>query len=72
MGRRKQGVLRDCIPSMAWLDALTVLWQGIKGILWQRLMVGSAGANGTLLVNAAMVSWRSADVIGNRAEVVDL
>jgi hypothetical protein len=54
------------------MDTLRVLWHGVMGVLWQRLMVGSAGANGCLLVNAAVVSWRSADVIGNKAQVVDL
>lgn len=72
MGRQKTGVLRDCLPSTAWLDSLKVLWYGVKGVLWQHLMVGSKGANGGLLVNAALVSWASAEVIGNTVEVVYL
>jgi hypothetical protein len=72
MSRKGQGVLRDILPSWRWVDACKVCWYGVKGVLWQHLMVGSAGANGGVLVNAAMVSWRTADVIGNSATVVDL
>jgi hypothetical protein len=72
MNRKKSGVITDCIPSAAWLDALKVLWYGIKGMLWQHLMVRSKGAHGGLMVNAAIVSWKSADVIGNPVEVVEL
>ena len=72
MAREKKGIIRDFLPSWAWLDALEVVWYGVRGILWQHLMVGSTDANGGLLVNAALVSWKTADVIGNRAEVVEL
>lgn len=72
MARKKNGVILDLLPSMAWLDSLKVLWYGVKGILWQHLMVGSTGASGGLLVNAALVSWRTADIVGNRAEIVEL
>lgn len=72
MARKKTGVLRDCLPSPAWIDSFRVLWYGIKGVLWQHLMVGSKGANGGLLINAALLSWFNADVIGSSVEVVDL
>ena len=72
MARKKKGVIRDLLPSVAWLDALKVIWYGVTGVLWQHLMVGSTGANGGLLVNAALVSWKTADIIGHRAEVVEL
>ncbi|KAF4625920.1 hypothetical protein G7Y89_g12239 [Cudoniella acicularis] len=70
MGRKK-GVLLDIIPSFAWLDAAKVLWYGVKGILWQRLMVGPAGGNGGLLINAAVVYQSTTDV-GNPVEVAEL
>jgi len=71
MSRSKGGVLRDLLPSMAWLDAVKVIWHGVRGVLWQRLMVGLAGGKGGLLVNAALV-WRTTTEIGNPVEVVDL
>lgn len=72
MARKNKGVIQDLLPSQAWLEALKVVWYGVKGILWQRLMVGSTGAPGGLLVNAALVSWRSANIIANPPEVVEL
>ena len=69
--RKKGGVVLDLLPSYAWLDAIKVVWYGIKGILWQRLMVGPAGANGGLLVNAAVVYQSTTDV-GNPVEIVEL
>lgn len=72
MARKKKGVIIDLLPSLVWLDALKVIWYGVRGILWQHLMVGSRGANGGLLVNASLVSWKTADIIENCAEVVEL
>lgn len=72
MARKTKGVIKDILPSWAWLDALKVVWHGLGGILWQHLMAGSSGANGGLLVNAALVSWKTADIIGSSAEVVEL
>jgi hypothetical protein len=71
MARTKGGLIADLIPSAAWLDALRVLWYGVKGILWQRLMVGPAGGNGSLMLNAAVVYQSTTDV-GNPAQVVEL
>ncbi|RDW63885.1 hypothetical protein BP5796_10387 [Coleophoma crateriformis] len=69
--REPAGLLRDFLPSMAWIDGLKVVWYGIKGILWQRLMVGPSGGNGGLLVNAALV-YQSTTDIGNPIEIVEL
>ncbi|RFU33680.1 hypothetical protein B7463_g2702, partial [Scytalidium lignicola] len=71
MARKKAGIIRDLLPSLAWLDAIRVIWYGIKGILWQRLMVGPSGGNGGVMVNAALV-YQSTTELGNRAEIVDL
>jgi hypothetical protein len=71
MDRKKGGVVADILPSMAWIDASKVIWFGIKGFFWQRLMVGPAGANGGLLVNAAVV-WQSTTDVGNPVEIVEL
>ncbi|CAG8976932.1 hypothetical protein HYALB_00008843 [Hymenoscyphus albidus] len=71
MDRKTTGILADLIPSSAWLDALKIVWYGIKGILWQRLMVGPAGGNGGLLLNAAVVYQTTSDV-GNTIQVVEL
>ena len=68
---RKGGILLDMIPSYAWIGSLKVLWYGVKGILWQKLMVGPGGGNGGLLVNAAIVYQSTTDV-GNPVEVVEL
>jgi predicted phosphohydrolase len=70
-GRSKAGIIRDVIPSSAWVDALKVVWYGVKGILWQRLMVGPAGGNGGLMINAALV-YQSTTDLGNPVEVVEL
>jgi len=71
MAGNKGGVLLDIFPSSAWVDAGKVVWYGIKGIIWQNLMVGSRGANGSLLINAAVV-YQSTTRLGNPVEVVDL
>ena len=71
MAKTKAGVVRDLFPSSTWLDAIKVLWYGIKGVLWQRLMVGQAGGNGSLLVNAALV-YQSTTDIGNPVQIVEL
>jgi len=68
---RKGGVIADVLPSLAWMDALRVLWYGVKGVLWQRLMVGPGGGNGGVMVNAAMVYQSTTDV-GHDAQVVVL
>lgn len=65
------GVFTDVIPSGAWVDAAKVVWHGIKGIFWQWLMVGPAGGNGGILVNAALV-YQSTTQVGNPVEVVDI
>jgi hypothetical protein len=71
MARKRGGLLLDLVPSLAWIDAAKVLWYGVKGILWQRLMVGPSGAKGGLLVNASIVYQSTTDV-GNPVEVVEL
>lgn len=71
MDRKKGGVIADFLPSLAWIDALKVIWFGIKGFFWQRLMVGPGGAHGGLLVNAAVVYQSTTDV-GNPVEIVEL
>jgi hypothetical protein len=71
MGRKKRGVVLDIIPSMAWIDAIKVVWYGIKGVLWQRLMVGPGGGNGGMMINAALVYQSTTDV-GNPVEVIEL
>jgi hypothetical protein len=71
MGSKKGGIILDVIPSMAWIDALQVVWYGIKGFLWQRLMVGPSGGNGGMMINAAVVYQSTTDV-GNPVEVVEL
>lgn len=65
------GILRDFVPSTAWIDAIKVLFYGVRGILWDRLMVGPGGSNGCLMVNAAIV-WQSTTAVGNTPEVVEL
>jgi hypothetical protein len=69
LARPHRGVITDLVPSKAWVDALSVVWYGIRGILWQRLMVGREGARGSLLLNAAVVYQSTMDV-GNEAQVV--
>ncbi|KAL2065720.1 hypothetical protein VTL71DRAFT_3390 [Oculimacula yallundae] len=69
--RKKGGIVADMLPSMAWVDALKVVFYGFKGILWQRLMVGPKGGNGGVMINAALV-WQSTTDLGNNPEVVEL
>lgn len=71
MDRTTKGIFADLIPSSAWLDAMKIVWYGVKGILWQRLMVGPSGGNGGLLLNAAVVYQSTTDV-GNPIQVVEL
>lgn len=71
MASKKGGVIADFFPGWAWIDALHVIWYGVKGVFWQWLMVGPAGGNGGVLVNAALV-YQSTTTLGNRPEVVDL
>lgn len=69
--KKTGGVWADFVPSHAWKDALRVIWYGVKGILWQWLMVGPAGGNGGLLINAAVV-YQSTTQVGNPVEVVEI
>jgi hypothetical protein len=71
MGRKNGGVLMDLLPGMAWIDALKVIWFGMKGIAWQWLMVGPSGGKGGLMVNAAVVYQSTIDV-GNPVNIVEL
>ena len=71
MAGHKAGIFADVFPSYAWLDSLKVLWYGVKGCIWQRLMVGPSGGNGGILVNAALV-YQSTTDIGNPVEIVEL
>lgn len=67
MAGKRAGILGDIIPSMAWVDAIKVLFYGVRGILWDRLI----GGNGGLMVNAALV-WQSTTDVGNPVEIVEL
>jgi hypothetical protein len=69
--RSGSGLVVDMLPSRAWTDALSVVWYSIKGLLWQWLMVGGAGNNGSILVNTAIV-YQSTLIVGNPVEVVDI
>ena len=71
MGRTGGSFIEDLIPGGAWLDVIKVLFHGIRGILWDQLMVGPGGSNGCLLVNPALV-WQSTTVMGNKPEIVEL
>lgn len=71
MTLKRGGIVGDLIPSMAWMDAIKVVFYGIRGILWDRLMVGPGGGNGGLMVNAALV-WQSTTDVGNPVEIVEL
>jgi len=71
MEQTGHGILSDLVPSGSWLGALKVLFYGIRGILWDRLMVGPGGSNSCLLVNAA-IAWQSTTDVGNSPEVVEL
>lgn len=69
--RSGSGILGDVIPSRSWTDALRVLWYSVKGLLWQWLMVGGAGSNGSIFVNTAIV-YQSTLIVGNPVKVVDI
>lgn len=71
MLKNRGGVLRDLVPSSAWVDVLRVFWYGVKGVLWQRLMVGRGEGGGGLLVNASII-YQTAVEGGNPAQIVEL
>ena len=71
MARNKGGILQDIFPSRSWFDALMVLWCGVRGVVWQRLMVGPGGANGGILINAALLRFATND-LSYTIEVVEL
>lgn len=68
---RDGGIVNDLIPSPAWIDAVRVIWYGVRGILWQYLMAGPRGGNGGILVNSALV-YQSSLELRNRPEIVEL
>jgi len=68
---RKGGVIKDCFAVLQWIDGIRVIWHGVRGILWQKLMVRRTGNSGGLMINAAMVFETTTD-IGNPAQVIDL
>lgn len=67
----QSGVWGDLVPGRKWVDAWEVVWYGVKGVLWQWLMMGPKGGNGGLLVNAAL-TYQSTSDIGNEPQVVVL
>lgn len=71
MARENGGLLMDLIPSGAWINAFKVVFYGVRGILWDRLMVGPSGGHGGVMVNAALVYQSTTDV-GNPVQIVDL
>ncbi|KAH8587598.1 Metallo-dependent phosphatase-like protein [Bisporella sp. PMI_857] len=64
-------IFSDLVPSATWWAAFKVAFYGVRGILWDRLMVGPGGSNGCLMVNAAIV-WQSTTDVGNKPQIVDL
>lgn len=66
----RMGFWRDVKPER-WIDAAKVVWYGVRGMLWRRLMQGARDGSGALLVNAAL-TYRSTSRIGNGAQIVDL
>jgi len=68
MLRPAKGLLWDLIPSMKWVESLSVVWYGVLSIV-RRWFGGSR--QGGLLVNAA-VMYRDSGVLGNPVTVVEL
>ena len=68
---KKAGILKDLLPSTAWIDALRVIWYDLRGLFWQRLMVGASSDSGGLLINAALM-FDATKKLDNVAEVIDL
>jgi hypothetical protein len=64
------GIVGDLNPKR-WREAVSVVWHGVRGLLWHVLMEGRKGANGAWLVNAAM-TYQSTGRIGNPPSVVIL
>lgn len=71
MSRTGKGLVYDLLPSMAWMDALSVAWRGFISIVWKWVMAGPGSNNGTLMVNAA-VMYGNTGRVKNPAIVVEL
>ncbi|PHH84668.1 hypothetical protein CDD83_1578 [Cordyceps sp. RAO-2017] len=71
LARPPRGVLGDCVPSRAWLDAGRVLFHGLHSVLWKWLMGGPGSNHGGLMVNAAQMD-EATHTVKSRAIVVDI
>ncbi|KAI4174092.1 MAG: hypothetical protein LQ343_002538 [Gyalolechia ehrenbergii] len=67
--REQVGLFRDFLDPFAWLDALPIVWYGVKGALWSQVW-GGAGV-GTLLINASL-TYGSTGKLGNAAQIIDV
>ena len=64
-----QPILIELLDLKLYLKGLTVLWEDVKGILWNRLWKGPR--KGGVMVNAAL-TFQTSDKLGNKPHVVDL
>lgn len=71
LSRPRRGPILDFIPSKAWLDMVTVVWQGVYAVLWKWLMAGPGSNQGSLMVNAAQMYGNSGRV-KSRAVIVEI
>ncbi|KAK0619918.1 Metallo-dependent phosphatase-like protein [Immersiella caudata] len=72
MTRTGSGFIWDLFPSRAWVDAVKVIWYGVKSIVWKWVMLGPGSSNnGGLMVNAAAM-YGNTGKLGNKVIVVDL
>ena len=72
MTRTGSGFIWDMFPSRAWIDAVKVVWYGVKSIVWKWVMLGPGSSNnGGLMVNAAAM-YGNTGKLGNKVVVVDL
>ena len=64
-----QPMFLEVLNLKLFLKGMTVLWEDIRGVLWNRLWKGAR--QGGVMVNAAL-TYQTSDKLGNKPWVVDL
>jgi len=64
-----QPILTELFDVKLYVKGMTVLWEDVKGVLWNRLWKGAR--QGGVMVNAAL-TYQTSEKLGNKPHVVDL
>ncbi|RYP73655.1 hypothetical protein DL771_003543 [Monosporascus sp. 5C6A] len=71
MSRKKRGPIYDMIPNGGWLDAIKVLFYGIRSVVWHYAMLGGASSGG-VVINAAVQHGNSGKLVKEHPITIEI